>query len=406
MISVETILQIGPVDFLLRLIGLAILSAICAGTAGFIYRSRIEVDLPETAGIIIGMGAVAVYLNTRLVFVQFVGEQATPLTIDVAISNLAIFAMAGIAAMAGQKGGQQLAQSDRILWMKRPPKFSPIVRATGRYITVKIPSEIQDIEGYDPVSDSSKEALQGRTFDFPRGMTVEDLERQLTILLSEKHDVGYVDVELTPDGAVEYLAVGQGPAGLGETLPPGMAAVAIRADPAFSASPGDSVEIWRGGEKPVSLGEAELRAVVGDVATLAGDQMIFDDIDPEITYRLMTHPGGINIEREFVALLRRSLETMGIIEIGQEAPLIGSSIGSVDANVLAIQRGDDIISLPDHAQIIHAGDRLFLLGRPDRLRKIEEVAGVSSVELDSSIIDPAQWATRSPHAATFGRGGQ
>ena len=394
MTGIETILQIGPVDFLLRVIGLAVLSAICAGLAGFVYRSRINTDLPETAGLIIGMGAVAVYLNTRLVFVQFVGDEAAPLTMDAAVSNLVIFAVAGVAAMVGQKGGQQLAQSDRISWLKRPPTFSPIVRAVGRYITVTLPSEIQDIEGYDPVSSTTKEALQGRTFDFPRGLTVEELERELTVLLSEKHDVGFVDVDLNPDGSVEFLAIGQGPAGLGETLPPGIAALAIRADPAFSASPGDAIEIWEGGETPVSLGTAELRAVVGNIATLACEHTVADDIDPSTSYRLMTHPGDENVEREFVALLRRSLETMGIIEIEAGAPIIGSSIGSLDVNVLAIQRGDDIISLPEYAHVMQTSDRLFLLGGPERLRKIEEITGVTSIGLDSSIIDPAQWATR------------
>ena len=391
---IEAVFEFGIVALAIRLVGFAILAAVCAGAAAFVYLSRTGEGLPETAGLIVGLGAVAVYLNTRLVLIQFVGDDGDPLTINTALVNLAIFVVAGIASFAGHTAGERLAGMKRFSWTARSPSLSPIVRATGRFITVTLPTEIDDIDGYDPVTPETKEAIAGRSFDFPRGLTLSELEEQLTIRLTEKHDIGYVDVDLNDAGEVTYLAVGQGPAGLGETLAPGMAAVAIRADPAFSASPGDMIEIWRGGEEPVSLGMAELRAAIEDTATIACDRAIAQEIDPTATYRIMTHTAGANVDREFVTLLRHSAETMSVLAVNAETPLIGTPVGSLDVVVLAIKRGGQVETIPGRDYQIEAGDRLYLLGRPDRIRQIEDTAGVSAISLDSSITDTSQWAIR------------
>lgn len=391
---IDAVFAADAIVLAVRLVGYALLAASCAALAAFVYRNRIAEDLPETAALIVGLGVVAIYLNTRLVLIQFVGDNGNPLTIDSALANLAIFAVAALAAMVGRTAGHRVAGMEKFAWTVRSPGLSPIVRATGRFITVTLPTEIEDINGYDPVPPETKEAIAGKSFDFQRGLTLEEIEEQLTVRLTKKHEIGYVDIDLDASGAVTYLAVGQGPAGLGETLAPGMAAVAIRADPPFSASPGDTIEIWRGGDTPESLGMGELRAAIGDVVTVACDRAIARSIDPTISYRIMTHAADQNVDREFVTILRHSPETMSVLEVGPDTPLVRSVVGALEATVLAVQRDDTVETIPGRDYRIKGGDRLYLLGRPDRIRQVEAVAGVTSISLDSTSDGPSHWALR------------
>lgn len=382
-----------------RIVGLAILAGAATTIASFIYRTRVRNQLPDGATVILGLGIVAIYLNTRLIFIQYAGGTGNPLSVSEALVNVTVFIAAGIAAYGGRYVGDRLGTSDRISWKWLQPDFSPIVRAAGRFITVTLPDEIGDIEGYDPVADDSKTVLEGRTLDFPRGLTVSELQSELTSRLRDEHDIGYVDLEITADGTVEYLAVGQRPVGIGPTLPPKSAAVAIRADPPFSASPGDTLQLWynsSGGEK--RLGTAELRASVGQITTVVTDEAIANRIDPTVEYRLMTLSADSHPDREFAAMLRRADETMSIVEIGTESPLVGISVSALDITILAIRSSKgEIETIPDRERVIQPGDNLFAVGRPDTLRKLEASNDVQLVEADADVKTAAENALNWNH---------
>ncbi|MFC7233693.1 hypothetical protein ACFQMM_24280 [Saliphagus sp. GCM10025308] len=69
---------------------------------------------------------------------------------------------------------------------------------------------------------------------------------------------------MSQDGTVDHLAVGSVPSGIGPTLAPGSVAMAVRADPAPDASPGDVVEVWSAdGSDSRRLATADLRATAG-----------------------------------------------------------------------------------------------------------------------------------------------
>ncbi len=378
MIPDGIILELTPVGIVLRVIGLSLLAGVTAGTVGFIYRARFRDRFPDGASLIVGLGVVAIYLNTRLLLVQVVVEDGEGLDMAVATTNLAVFIAAGATSLGGRTMGDRLGTDDRFQWHGMEPAWSPLIRASGRYISITLPDDIDDIDGYDPVSTETKTALVGRTLDFPRGLTKQELESQLKDRLTEKHDVGYVDAELTPDGELVFLALGQRVAGLGPTIPPGMAAVAIRGDPPFSASPGDAIEIWEtGGAEP--LGRGELRATVDSVATIACDVQVAERIDPDRRYRLVTIPGAGEPDRDFAAMLRRSAETMSAVTVRHSSPLVGSVAGALDILVIALERGEQLHGAPVDDIVIEGGDRLYVLGLPDVLRRLEATGGVTSL---------------------------
>jgi hypothetical protein len=379
------------VEILVRIVGVALLAGVATTIATFVYRVRVRNKLPEGATLILGLGIVAIYLNTRSIFIQFIGESNSLPTVGEATINVTIFIVAGIASYGGHYAGDKIAMSDRLSLAWLQPDFSPIVRAAGRFITVTLPEEIDDIEGYDPVGDETKEVLQDRALDFPRGLTVSELQSQLSLRLKEEYDIGYVDIELATDGTVDYLAVGRRAAGIGPTLPPNTAAVAVDADPPFSATPGDTVQLWyRDDDGEKRLGAAELRASVGSVATVVTDEAIATQVDPATTYRLMTLSADSNPEREFAAMLRRGDETMSILAVRGDGPLVGAAIGSLDVTVIAVQSpGGTVETIPKRDRVIQDGDDLFAIGRPDTLRKLESSAGVQVVEAGDELLEAA-----------------
>lgn len=380
------------VEGAVRIAGLSLLAGVATTVAAFVFRARVHDTLPEGPTVILGLGVVAIYLNTRLIFIQFVGDAGDPLTTGEAILNVGVFVAAGIASYGGRYVGDKAGTMDRFKWARLHPDLSPIVRATGRFITVTLPEEIEDIEGYDPVQEETKKALAGETLDFPRGLTVAELKSQLTARLKEEHDIGYVDVELTADGEIEYLAVGQRVAGLGPTLPPKSAAVAVRADPPFSATPGDTVQLWRSEEgKEEYLGTGELRASVGNVVTIATEEATADEVDPACEYRLMTLSANSHPDREFAAMLRRGAETMSVVEISDGSPLVGNSVGTLEATIVAVRSpGGEVETIPKRDRPIRAGDSLFAIGRPETLRKLESSKGAQVTTDREALQDGAE----------------
>jgi hypothetical protein len=254
-------------------------------------------------------------------------------------------------------------------------ELSRLVRSVGRVITVTLPESadgIADLEGYDPVAPETKEALAGKTLVFPRGLTVAALRGRLVDRLKDDYGVGHVDVDLGADGSVEYLAVGSRAAGIGPTLVPGTAAIAIRADPAFSAASGDPVQVWSTDGEPRRVATGELRAATDDVVTLALDEVDAETVDPAPRYRLLTLPSEPRADREFASLLRRADETMGAVSLAPGSPLVGGSVGDLPESVVAIQPDDGTVeAIPRRDRELAAGDVLYVVARPEALRRLE-----------------------------------
>ena len=270
------------------------------------------------------------------------------------------------------------------------------LRGVARLSSVELPptDEIEDMPSYDPVPPAVKAELGGKTLLFPRAGT-ETLRDRLTTRLKEDYNVGYVDAELADDGTVTYLALGSRLAGIGPTLGPGTCAVAIEADPASDAGPGDIVQVWTpasagtnessgsGTEPPAPtdaaaarrVTTAELRATAGETVTLVVDESDAAALSPAERYRLVTLPVSTRADQEFASLLRASDETLGVVELPDGSPLGGVTVGELDAAVVAVrERSGTLDALPPRGRPLEAGDSVYAIGRPDVLRGLEERA--------------------------------
>lgn len=359
-----------------RVLGMALLGFAAGAAVELLYDLHAGNPPPRFVPLIAGLGCVGVWLNTASVLVQFVGQQ--PTVLDNAVTNTVALAGGGAAALGGARVGRRLVPDLRALSgaHRLDREVSDVVRTVGRVATVRLPGRIDDIDGYESVPDETKEALAGADLVFPRGLTVDELRGRLVDRLRGDYAVGHVDVELTAEATVTYLALGGRAAGIGSTLPPGSSALAVTANPAFGASPGDRVRVWeRADEGADRVTTAELWATNGDVVTLTADTDRLRAIDPTAEHRLVTLPARKRPEREFAALLRTADEGVESIVVESDSDLRGVPVGALRPTVAAI-RGDGgaLVTLPTRTRRLDAGDTVYAIGRRDELRKLASAA--------------------------------
>ena len=395
MVSVQQVTELVA-----QLGGLAILAGTLAAVGAFVYRWYVHEELPRGLALLVGLSGVAVYLNTTGALEQVIGGSSAPTETQVALFNIAAFLVgAGGATLgdwAGDWFGSEVFLGEHVGAVEND--VGRFVQSVGRVIAVELPQEIDDVVGYDPVPEATRESLAGKTFLFPRRLTVDELRERLVSRLTSDYGVGHVDIELTDDGSVEYLALGSRAAGIGPTLPPATNAVAIRADPAFAASAGDLVQVWETDPMRRVL-TAELRGVAEDTVTIAIDAADTQKVDPTKEYRLVTLPVEDRPDREFASLLRAADETFSSVTVEAGSPLHGMALAALSLSVVSVKPdGETPMALPDPSTVLAPGDVVFAIARPDALRRLENAAK----PLDPTLVSgpaPQRRARQTPDSA-------
>ncbi|MFB6132232.1 MAG: potassium transporter TrkA [Halanaeroarchaeum sp.] len=363
----------------LEIVSLAILSVLVSGAVAVGYRWYARDRIPGGVAVLAGVSAVALYLNTRGALGQVAAGQTGLLAWEAVAFNSVSFVLAALVAVVGRRGGDELAVGVMAMAGSRAVEgeVTRLVGAVGRLVTVTLPDQVHDIDGYDPASDDVKDTLAGKTFVFPRVGDREELAKRLRARIKDDYDVGFVDVDLAPDGTVSYLALGRRVAGIGPTMGPGTAAVAVEADPPFSAGAGDVVQVWERGDEPRRVATAEIRGVANDVVTLALDEQDARTLAGN-RYRLLTLPSEPTAERAFATLLRASEETMAAIRVAARSDLVEASVADLGATVVAVKPADAAVEpVPSRARELAAGDVVYVLGDPSRLRQLETRAAAT-----------------------------
>jgi len=377
-IALQTIEVTGEVlRTVARAGGLAIGAGLVAGICAFVYRWYADQRAPLGLVVLVGLSVIAIDLNTRVALGTVINEEAV-VDVGTVLYHIGVIAAGAFASAAGQRAGDRLAAD--VFATTGVPTISGevgrVVKAVGRVLTVEMPAEIDDIVGYDPVSEETKTKIAGESFIFPRRLTVAELRERLTARLKADYGVGHVDVELDDEGTVTYLALGRRAAGIGPTLPPESAAMAIRADPAYAAGAGDIVQIWRG-DGSERICNAEVRGTAGEIVTVAIDAADTPKLDSSERYRLVTLSVDSRPDREFASLLRAATETLGVVEIDAGSALDGAPVGSLDVTVIAVSSvvaDERVETIPDRERVLDAEESIYVLATPEALRKVEAAA--------------------------------
>ncbi|MFC4357399.1 potassium transporter TrkA [Halobium salinum] len=401
-----------PQAMVASVLGYLLLSAATTFLVALVYRWYFRERVGEGVAALVGVSAVATVLQTAKLSSLTGPGSAELFTLESALFNVlaigAALAAAPVGLRVGDAAGSNLFSVAAVRDLDGD--LGAVVRSVGRVTTVELPEEVADMESYDPVPESTKDALAGKTFTFPRRLDQADLRERLVTRLKEDFGVGHVDVELAADGEVTYLGVGSRLRGIGPTLAPSTAAVAVRADPPAGASPGDVVQVWETGtgsgnggstnggstngesagkrsakgkstgdtgtdDGPDRLLTAELRGVDGDVVTLAADEADVASLDGDGPYRLVTLPAEPQADREFASLLRAADETMGVLTVAAGSALVGGRVGDLDGTVVAVKPASgSATAVPPRSRTLAAADTLYVVARPETVRRLETEA--------------------------------
>lgn len=365
-----------------QLLGIAAMATLPAAAAALVYRSVAEEQIPGWLAVAVGVSVVALYLGTA---------PALEILLDETDPSQLASSLFDIGGLVGAVGGAALGRAvgDRfavevLVWSpthETGDDVSRLAQTVGQVTTVSLPATIEDAPGYDPVARQTKEELAGTQFVFPRGLTVEELDARITEQLRSDYGIGVADMRFDEHGDLTSLAVGTRAAGIGATLPPATNAVAVRADPGFSASTGDIVQVW----EPDSMQRVctgELRGVADDIVTIAIDAADTPKVDPTRRYRLVTLPVNDRPDREFASLLRAAEETFSTVTVEAGSPLHGLPVGALDLTITAVRSDEgDPVPFPDREYRLAPGDLLFVIATPGNLRRLEDGA----TALDPSI---------------------
>ena len=357
-------------------VGLVLVAALVVVALAASFRWYFRQRVPFGVALLVDVSVVTLYLNTRVALGEAVAGRMDALSVTEVASNLAVFAVAVVLVPAALRAGDRIGVQVLAATGTREleGEVGQLVKAVGRAVAVELPEEVADIEGYDPVTPETKRELAGKTLIFPRRLTVEELEDRVANRLKDDYEVGYVDVELAADGTVSYLALGRRTAGIGPTLPPGTAAVAVTADPPHAAAAGDLVQVWRSDDGDAErVATAELRGVSDDTVTLSLDEYDARSLAGG-DYRLLTLPYEPGADRQFASLLRNAAETMTVVPVEAGSDLDGATVGDVDGTVTAVRTGDGVEAIPRGSHVLAAGDTLYVVARPDAVRRLDAAA--------------------------------
>jgi len=116
---------------------------------------------------------------------------------------------------------------------------------------------------------------------------------------------------------------------------------------------------------------------------VALDESDAERLTDEAGYRLVTLPAEPRADREFASLLRNADETMAAVTVAAGSALDGSTVADVDTVVAAVRPNEGSVQpIPSGTYALGAGDLVYLVGRPDAIRRFE--AAARGVEPDSA----------------------
>lgn len=364
------VLQAGTIEraelAAVQIVGLALAAAVVAAIAAVLYRHRTTRPFPTGLAGFLGLATVGCW---TLADVLLRGSAVSSLSVDHYGSALYVVLGATLGVVFGT-GGRRLGDwvACEVFGIDRlgvDGERAELLRSARTLVPATVPDRVSDADGYAPAADATKRDLAGTRFLFPSRLSDAELADRLESRIVTDFDVDHATVALDEEGDVESLSVGNRPSGLGVTLPPGTAAVAIAADPSSEGSSGDPVEIWEmGATNDRLVARGRLRSTTGDRATVVVDEDDLTAFDPDQRYRLVTPPAAPSDHHRLAALLRSVDETTIPVTVTEDDDLVGEFVGWLPGVALALERGDETVPVPDDRVTLRAGDTVYLVGRP------------------------------------------
>ncbi|MFB6157858.1 MAG: hypothetical protein ABEJ34_08460 [Haloferacaceae archaeon] len=161
---------LGAVRTVLRLLAFAAAAVAASAAVAVLYRWYTRRRVPLGPTLLFGVAVVAVYLNTVGLYGDLLtGTDTSLFTPAVILFNVLSLAVGGAGAAVGRSVGDRVATDTFAALGAREldAEVSRVVRTVGRVTGVRLPEEVDDMEGYDPIRPESRPNSSARRCSFP-----------------------------------------------------------------------------------------------------------------------------------------------------------------------------------------------------------------------------------------------
>lgn len=402
----ELLVNIGLGIYLGILAG--IFPAVVAFALGFIFKYLTGVSIPGL-GVVVLAGALAGISGGLLGLLdEEVAQSSAGMAAFLVVLMLSLWAHA-----QGDKLGAAVPRHLSFSQLHRTGFSADFLERVDTYgqIRIKPVGTIEDIEGFPPLPDETREAIRDSTWKFPVTLSVPELEAKLAEKLMTEHDLSEVAVSINADGLVEISAAPE-TASLSRRVPPGKRAVSIKTLLPTGLAVGDRVtlSLTKGtatgevvsartdkkddqpppplpsppetdGGTPVPERTPHAPTTDGGVGSvtvaLQGEQA--RRVVRERFAKLTVQSRGKGREYETLDVLQRENNQLQLVTVGAEGPLDGVTIGETASReefgvaILALRRKTERNIAPLESTTLLAGDELIVAGKPAAIRRFRGV---------------------------------
>ena len=410
-----------PVEVLLGIyLGVltGIIPAVVAWGLGFIFKYFTGVSIPAFAVVVLSLAIAGANGGLLALTDQTITTAPNQVTLTTAI--IVVLMISLYAHAQGDKTGESLPRHlsfrrlrDRTL----PTDVVELVGGLGQ-VRVTVRGEVEDLEGYPPLSDDVRAEIRDGEWTFPADLPVSELESRLADSLRTKHDLADVGVEIDDEGRAR-IAAAPPAGGVSKRVPRGHRAVSVRALVPTGLGRGEEITVHPpDGSAPISGTVVSARSSLADdpdpagrpgrlstdggaepeeptaappprsPTTTGGDGRITVAVRRDEASRLLSidrahvvvRARGTRREYELLSLFRRAGRRVRKVTVAGDADLAGGTIGEAavrdtyGVGVLAVRRPDGWTLAPEGSTEIGPGDELFVVGTAANLTGFEEAA--------------------------------
>jgi K+/H+ antiporter YhaU regulatory subunit KhtT len=386
-----------------------IFPAVVAFTLGFGFRYLTGVSIPGL-GVVVLAGALAGISGG---LVGLLSEEVAQSSAGMA-AFLIVLMLSLWAHNQGDKLGAAVPRHLTLSGLRQVGLSADLLERVDSYGQIRIRpiGSVEDIEGYPPLPEETREAIRADSWKFPAELSIQELELRLTEKLLEEYNLSEVAVSINADGLAEITAA-PGTAGLSRRVPSGKRAASIETLLPTGLAVSDSVRIDIPGgpltgevvsarttdseskpepvtaEEPAVNGTPDGGAAKKPVRaprTDGGEGSVTVALSTEEAHRLVreefakitVQSRGKSREYEALDILQRDGNQFKRVTVEPGGPFDGVTIGELAIRdqygvaILAIRRRSERIVAPRGSRRLEAGDELILTGKPDAIQSFRE----------------------------------
>jgi hypothetical protein len=400
----ELVVEVGLGLYLGLLAG--IFPALVSFALGFGFKYLTGVSIPGLGVVVLAGGLAGISGGLLGLLDENVAQSTTGVAAILVVLMLSLWAHS-----QGDKLGASVPRRLTLSRFRETDFSTEFLDRVDSYGQLKItPATVENIPGYPPLPEETRQAILSRTWKFPVGLSVTELESRVAEKLTDAYSLADVTVSIDSAGRTEVSAAPE-TAGLSRRIPDGTRAVSIRTllptglaigdratlsldsgtvtGPVISAktdgvepepeAPAEDVET-DGGEEPEPERPPQAPTTTGGhgSVTLALPPEDARRVVREDVAKLTVDSRGKSREHEAVDVLERGDNQFALVTIAAGGPIDGVTLADAKIRetfgvaVLAVRQKTDRLVAPPRSTQVGVGDELLVAGPASAVAEFRE----------------------------------